>query len=102
MSDTAWAAGGRDEAYTRVCQAVTEAGPQREQETNAYFFDMARMARNVLQRFRDLQERRRRRQVNRAPAAPPPEPGSPRTPRDPELAQALARLGAKVGGASSE
>lgn len=79
---------------TRSTGRTGDAGPQREQETNAYYFDVTKLARRVLQRFRDLCERRRRRRANAAPAAP----GRQRRAAEPsgELGEALARLGAKV------
>jgi hypothetical protein len=73
-----------------------QAGPQREQETNAYFFDVGRLPRAALQRFRQLRERRKRRSANGAPAAPAPA----REVADPALRAALDRLGALVPGAS--
>ncbi|TMJ19045.1 MAG: hypothetical protein E6G92_04330 [Alphaproteobacteria bacterium] len=79
---------------TRATDRIGNAGPQREQDTNAYFFDVTKLTRRVLQRFRDLCERRRRRRANSAPAVPQRErrQSSPSG----ELAEALARLGDKV------
>ena len=75
-----------------------EEGPRRKQETNAYFFDLGRLPRRVLQRFRDLRERRRRRQIN----APPLSPAASAVPaiKDPELAAVLDRLGKGIEGYS--
>ena len=79
-----------------------EAGPQREQITNAYFFDVSRLggpsrlAKRVLQRFRDLRLISRRRAANRASSAPSAAAAKPARPVDPALEEALARLGAKV------
>lgn len=84
---------------SRKTGVVGEAGPQREQETNAYFFDVGRLPRHVLQRFRDLQEKRRRRRSNGAPAAPTAAPPAP-TVQDAALSSALQRLGALIPGAS--
>lgn len=78
---------------SRKTDRTGEAGPQREQVTNAYFFDLARMSRRVIQRFRDLREKRRRRAANQAPAAPA---GNRGRPADPKLAEALTSLGQKV------
>ncbi|MEG3182147.1 hypothetical protein [Sphingomonas sp. LT1P40] len=83
-----------------------EFGPQREQVTNAYFFDMRMLPKGVLQRFRDLRERRRRRRESAAKiGAPPPTlSGFPaiRAPQDPALAKLLADLGSSIGNASSQ
>ncbi len=70
-----------------------EAGPQREQVTNAYFFDITRLARRALQRFQDLRARRQRRRQNEPPPAPRPRASGA---ADPELAEALASLGQAV------
>ncbi|WP_231639418.1 hypothetical protein [Sphingomonas profundi] len=78
-----------------------EAGPQRAQTSNAYFFDIGRMALNVRRRFLDLLRRREAAvQARATPQAPPPSPIEA-GPRDPALAAALARLGAAVERASS-
>ena len=79
---------------TRRTGRTGDAGPQREQDTNAYFFDLSKLARRVLQRFRDLGELRRRRRANAAPASP--RRAGPELPADPELRAALVRLGAGV------
>lgn len=75
-------------------------GPQVKQATNAYFFDLAQLPKNVLQRFRDLLAIARRRAAERDPEhtqAPPTQPGRP---TNPELAAALDRVGALVESAS--
>lgn len=81
-----------------------EFAPQRVQITNAYFFDIGSLPKNVRQRFRDLMSRRAQRRAAHAtrqhstpplPAAPPPVPSSP------ALRDALARLGAQVESAST-
>lgn len=80
-----------------------EAGPQREQVTNAYFFDVSRLGRGlkrVLQRFRDLRQRSRRRELNRAtasPAADSPPCSSVAKVRDSALQRALDGLEAALG-----
>lgn len=80
-----------------------EAGPQREQVSNAYHFPLAGWPKAVLQRWRDLRERRRRRataahqaiaDATAAPAAPGP--------ADPELAATLDRVRALVESANPE
>lgn len=84
---------------TRKTGNDREAGPQREQITNAYFFTIGQLPKNVLQRFRDLLERRRRRSAApnaTGPAGAPPTAGC----QDAELAATLARVGALLEDAS--
>jgi hypothetical protein len=93
---------------TRPTGNAGHAGPQREQITNAYYFDLAALPAKVRQRFRDLLARRALRRVQRA--TPPPRPVPPASvakapaplARDPLLAAALARMGALVAGASPD
>ena len=78
-----------------------EAGPQREQTSNAYFFDLARLARGVGLRFRQLlghRETAARARGDLPPLPPPPPLG---TPTDLALREALAGLGAGIMSASS-
>lgn len=76
------------------------AGPQREQVSNAYHFTFAELPKAVLQRWRDLRERRRRRQAAKDGASM--SSPTPTTPRDPALAKALADLMTKVESANPE
>lgn len=84
------------------------AGPQREQITNAYFFDLTRLPATVRQRLRDLLARRALKRLERtetpppAAPAPPPKPPEAAKPRDPALAAALARVEALVCSASPD
>jgi hypothetical protein len=80
-----------------------EYGPQRKQVSNAYFFDLAGLAKGAIQRFRDLRERRRRRQENDTPVIQQAilPASSVRVPKDPEIAALLAALGASIENASS-
>jgi len=81
-----------------------ELGPQRAQTSNAYFFDVGRLARSVRQRFLQLLGKREEAARRRGDLDPPPAPAEPaarRTPGDPGLAAALAALGAAVQSASS-
>ena len=73
------------------------AGPQLEQFTNAYFFTLSALPKAVLQRWRDLRERRRRRLASGVTSAP-----IPQKPADKGLADALSRLRAKVEGANPQ
>lgn len=79
-----------------------EYGPQREQTSNAYFFDLGRMAKNVRQRVLDLIARCARGDEAECgtPIPPPTEPDTPAI-QDPELAAMLARMAARAEGASS-
>ena len=74
-----------------------EDGPRRKQETNAYFFDLGRLPRRVLQRFRDLRQRRRRHAENSAPTSLADKIDAI---KDPELAQVLTRLRRGIEGPS--
>ena len=65
----------------------------REQTSNAFVFDLARLPRCVLQRFRDLLARRDRAAEGEAAAATPAPPAA-LTIADPELAATLARVAA--------
>lgn len=84
---------------TRRVAAAGQAGPQRKQVANAYFFDLAAFGRGekgVLQRWRDLRARRRVRL----------EGGRSATPKaaaitDPALADAFASFGASIEGRES-
>ncbi len=76
-------------------------GPQREQVTNAYFFDIGKLPARVLQRFRDLRERRHRRLGNAAATSVSGRPVEG-PPLDPELEAILGRLGAMIPSASSD
>ncbi len=92
---------------SRATGNAKEYGPQREQTSNAYFFDPGGMARNVAQRFRDLLARRRRTRAEDSPAGPQAKAGGPAAapsgsmPHDSTLADALARIGANIQSASS-
>ncbi|WP_267396735.1 MULTISPECIES: hypothetical protein [unclassified Sphingomonas] len=80
-----------------------ELGPQREQASNAYYFDLKAMNKAVRQRLRDLiNARRRRRDTERAQAAPAALAATePATAQDPALAAVLERVRALVDNASS-
>ncbi|MEK9211703.1 hypothetical protein [Sphingomonas sp. 2378] len=81
-----------------------EFAPQRVQVTNAYFFDIAALPRNVRQRFRYLLNRRQQRRAAdaaRMQSPPPSPPPPPQAPSTPALRDALARLGARVESAST-
>jgi hypothetical protein len=81
-----------------------EFAPQRVQVTNAYFFDIGSLPKNVRQRFRDLLSRRTQRRAAHAArmqSAPPLPPAPPPSPSSPDLRDALARLGARVESAST-
>lgn len=84
--------------------AAGEAGPQREQVSNAYHFPMSGLAKAVLQRWKDLRERRRRRQqATPATSAAAPEADTPparRLPVDPEMRAALLAIEAGLEGAN--
>ena len=67
----------------------------REQTSNAYAFDLGRLPRRVLQRFRDLLARRDRAAEGEAAIAGAA-PAEPLTIADPELAATLARIGALI------
>lgn len=71
-------------------------GPQREQISNAYWFDLSGAPARFLRRFRDLLSRKQLRRTD-APPAPPP---AKATPADPALADMLRRLGDAVDNAS--
>jgi DNA-binding transcriptional ArsR family regulator len=73
-------------------------GVAREQTSNAYFFDVGRLAKAVRLRFQSLLDRRERTAAAAGKAAPPPRPAppGPLSPSDSELAAALARLEALV------
>lgn len=75
--------------------------PQREQTSNAYFFDFAEMPKNVRQRLRDLVEARRRGRAAKAASAAPAVQAAPAAPQSPLLREALRALETKVVGAST-
>jgi len=83
-------------------------GPQREQITNAYYFNLAGLPGKVRQRFRDLLARRALKRINRAQSrtttpAPPQLPAPPSiTVADPAMAALLARVGVLVDNASPD
>ena len=77
-----------------------EFGPQREQTSNAYYFDLAEMLPTVRQRLRDLLERFRRAGSDATPRLPKA-PERTARPSDPVLAAALDRMAVKIGHASS-
>lgn len=84
--------------WVRRSRAVsTEEGRAREQTSNAYFFDFARMPKRAWLRFRQLLERRERTATgatgSRAAASPPDRPMEA---ADPALRAALARLQAHI------
>lgn len=81
---------------TRTTGRTGDVGPQREQETNAYFFDLSKLARRVLHRFRDLAQRRRRRAAGAASAGADRPSALAPLPSDPELRDSLRRLGEGV------
>lgn len=85
---------------------VGEAGPQRQQATNAYYFDLAQLGkalgdarRGVLARFQNLREARRRRGLKTpSPASPAPQtPPQPPKQGDPTLDATLKRMEAALG-----
>lgn len=84
---------------SRVTENEGQAGPQREQVSNAYFFPFRDLPKAVAQRWRDLRERRRRRLAANADRLTA-EPALPPAPSDPGLLSALGRLGAALGGAN--
>ncbi|MBB4152874.1 DNA-binding transcriptional regulator YhcF (GntR family) [Sphingomonas jinjuensis] len=68
--------------------------PQREQTSNAYYFDhQRRMASRTFQRFKQLLVAKLRR-LGRVPATVRPD--GPRTPADPGLVDVLSRLGEAI------
>lgn len=84
---------------------VGEAGPQREQATNAYHFDIAALGRKlgdaakaVRARFLNLREARRRRAAKTPnPASPAPQaPPQPPKQGDPALEAVLKRMAAGI------
>lgn len=89
----------RSRATDRAIESEGEAGPQREQVSNAYFFPFRDLPKAVAQRWRDLRENRRRRlaaKVDGRTAEPNPAPA----PSNPALQRALGRLDAALGGAN--
>ena len=70
---------------TRVVDG--EAGPERKQTSNAYFFDLGGLPARVRQRFRDLLARAERKAAGDAAA-----PAAGALPRDPELLATIARM----------
>jgi hypothetical protein len=84
-----------------------ELGPQRAQTSNAYFFEIGRLARTVRLRFMQLLGHRKEAARQRASRSGAPAPATtvaaPRaaSPADPGLAAVLTRLGAAVDNASS-
>lgn len=87
----------------RTRRTGAEVGPQREQTSNAYFFEWGRMAKNVRQRLMDLLRAKRVAQANRAADGPPacPAPSPPGEPQNPSLRAALRALDRVVPGAST-
>ncbi|WP_294301874.1 hypothetical protein [uncultured Sphingomonas sp.] len=81
-----------------------DAGPQREQVSNAYHFPMSGLPKAVLQRWKDLRERRRRRRQSEAPVAATnaPQPGQRRLPSDPAMRALLLSMEARLEGANPE
>lgn len=82
-----------------------EAGPRREQVSNAYHFPMTGFANAVLQRWKDLRERRRRRLQGTATAAPATTlaatpPAERRLPSDPETRALLLKMEAGLESAN--
>ncbi len=67
----------------------------REQTSNAFVFDLTRLPRHVLQRFRDLLGRRDR-AAEGEPIAAGVSPAAPLTIADPELAATIARVRALI------
>lgn len=82
-----------------------EAGPQRKQISNAYYFDARRLIGNARNFFRELCEKRRRRAASQAAASPAKLPATPAAGPETELSKVLASLGravlAKVDGGAS-
>lgn len=70
---------------TRVVDG--EAGPERKQTSNAYFFELGGLPKRVFQRFRDLLTRAERKAAGDPPVAP-----ADALPRDPALRAAIAAL----------
>lgn len=70
---------------TRIVEG--EAGPERKQTSNAYYFSLGGLPKRVLQRFRDLLGRAERTAAGEAAA-----PVTPALPRDKELAATIARM----------
>lgn len=77
---------------TVKAETAGEAGPQREQISNAFFFDLAKAPHRVWQTFKAALARRRIKRQGKAPA--PPEP--PKTPINPQLSAALDLLGEAI------
>lgn len=69
--------------------------PQRKQTSNAYFFDLGQLPKNVLQRFRDLLGRKQRAQAaatDRAVESPTEAPANHAEPQDSGLRAAIRSL----------
>lgn len=73
-----------------------EAGPQRRQVSNAYWFTPELLPARVYQRLRDLVARRALRRARAAPSEPRPDSG----PANPELREVLDRMAEKLGASS--
>lgn len=86
---------------SRTTDNEGQAGPQREQVSNAYFFAFRDLPKAVAQRWRDLRERRRRRLATKAAGTSTNE-APKRPPANSELANALKRLGEGIEGANPD